>query len=109
MEPDRPAPPGPSAGCAALVCLLLLAIPFFSMRLAFTDAGNDPPSTTTRQAFDALATGFGPGFNGPLIVAATVPDGQQAAVEPLDAEVRRHPGRGLRHPGPVLARRATTR
>ncbi len=60
------------------VCLVLLAIPFFSMRLAFTDAGNDPPSSTTRQAFDALATGFGPGFNGPLIVAATVPPGRGA-------------------------------
>ena len=29
------------------------------MRLAFTDAGNDPATSTTRQAFDALATGFG--------------------------------------------------
>ena len=59
------------AGAAALICLVVLAIPFFSMRLAFTDAGNDPTTSTTRQAFDALATGFGPGFNGPLIIAAT--------------------------------------
>ncbi len=61
------------AGGAALVVLLLLAVPFFSMRLAFTDEGNDAAATTTRQAYDALATGFGPGFNGPLIVAASVP------------------------------------
>jgi RND superfamily putative drug exporter len=80
------------AGGAALLCLLVLIIPFFSMRLAFTDAGNDPPSSTTRQAFDALASGFGPGFNGPLIVAASVPDGQKAAVEALRAKVASTPG-----------------
>jgi RND superfamily putative drug exporter len=50
-----------------------LAVPLFSMRLAFTDAGNDPPSLTTRQAYDLLAQGFGPGFNGPLVVAVAMP------------------------------------
>ncbi len=80
------------AGGAGLLCLLILIIPFFSMRLAFTDAGNDPTSSTTRQAFDALASGFGPGFNGPLIVAASVPDGQRAAVEGLRAKVAATPG-----------------
>jgi RND superfamily putative drug exporter len=80
------------SGGAALLCLLVLIIPFFSMRLAFTDAGNDPPSSTTRQAFDALATGFGPGFNGPLIVAASVPDGQRATVGSLRAKVAATPG-----------------
>ena len=49
----------------------LLAIPLFSMHLAFTDAGTDPTTLTTRQAYDLLAQGFGPGFNGPLVVAAT--------------------------------------
>ncbi len=76
----------------AVVLLVCLAIPMFSMRLAFTDAGNDPASTTTRQAFDALAEGFGPGFNGPLIVVAQVPPGQHAAVEELDAKMRTTPG-----------------
>ena len=80
------------AAVAALAVLVLLALPFFSMRLAFTDAGNDPTSTTTRQAFDALATGFGPGFNGPLIVAASVPTGQQAAVTSLRDKVAATPG-----------------
>ena len=79
-------------GLAALLVLVCLALPMFSMRQAFTDAGNDPASTTTRQAFDALATGFGPGFNGPLIIAAQVPDGQKAAVEQLDARLRTTPG-----------------
>ena len=49
---------------------MVRAIPLFSMRLAFSDAGNDPTSLTTRQAYDLLAEGFGPGFNGPLVVAA---------------------------------------
>jgi len=81
-----------AAAIGALLCLILLIIPFFSMRLAFTDAGNDPTNTTTRQAFDALATGFGPGFNGPLIVAAAVPDGQRAVVDTLRAKVAATPG-----------------
>ena len=38
------------------------------MRLGTTDQGNDPLSTTTRQAYDMLAAGFGPGYNGPLQV-----------------------------------------
>jgi RND superfamily putative drug exporter len=80
------------AGIAALLVLICLALPLFSMRLAFTDAGNDPPNVTTRQAFDALATGFGPGFNGPLIVVAKVPAGQTAAVARLDTALRNTPG-----------------
>ena len=77
------------ASAGLLVCL---ALPMFSMRQAFTDAGNDPATTTTRQAFDALATGFGPGFNGPLVIAAHVPAGQTAGVEDLDASLRSTPG-----------------
>jgi len=80
------------AGLVAVLVLMCLALPMFSMRQAFTDAGNDPASTTTRQAFDALATGFGPGFNGPLVIAAAVPAGQQAAVEQLHTRLRATPG-----------------
>jgi RND superfamily putative drug exporter len=61
------------AGAAAALALIALALPLFSIRLAFTDAGNDPPSLTTRQAYDLLAQGFGPGFNGPLVVAVAMP------------------------------------
>ncbi len=57
-------------GTIAVLVLVALALPLFSMRLAFTDAGNDPTTLTTRQAYDLLAQGFGPGFNGPLLVAA---------------------------------------
>ena len=76
--------------------LVALAVPLFSMRLAFTDSGNDPTSLTTRQAYDLLAEGFGPGFNGPLVVAVAM-DGPSsvpvvdrlAACAPLDAGRRR--------------------
>ena len=60
----------------------MLAIPFFSLRLGFSDAGNDPTTDTTRRAYDLLADGFGPGFNGPLVLAGDV---RPTAREPLDA------------------------
>lgn len=51
------------------VVLLLLAAPVLSLRLGFADEGNFSPDSTTRKAYDMLADGFGPGFNGPLIAA----------------------------------------
>jgi putative drug exporter of the RND superfamily len=56
-----------SVSLALLVCL---AIPMFSIRLGAADQGNDPTSLTTRRAYDLLAKGFGPGFNGPILLAA---------------------------------------
>ena len=56
--------------------LLVAAIPFLSIRLGSSDEGSDPTSTTTRKAYDLLAEGFGPGFNGPLQLVAKVPDAQ---------------------------------
>ena len=55
---------------AAAAVLLTLSAPVLGMRLGFADAGNDARSTTSRQAYDLLAKGFGPGFNSPLIVVA---------------------------------------
>jgi putative drug exporter of the RND superfamily len=68
------------AGGAALLVLATLALPFLSLRLAYSDAGDDPASYTTRQAYDLLADGFGPGANGPLIIAVKVPGGQAKPV-----------------------------
>jgi RND superfamily putative drug exporter len=53
--------------------MLTLAVPALSLRLGASDAGNDPTSLTTRNAYDLLATGFGAGFNGPLQVAVSLP------------------------------------
>lgn len=55
--------------------LVALTIPVFSMRLGSADAGSDPISQTSRRAYDLLAEGFGPGFNGPFLVAAELPAG----------------------------------
>ena len=66
--------PWPSFVVGFLI-LVVLAIPMFSMRLAFPDAGGNPTSDTTRRAYDLVADGFGPGFNGPLILAAELPQG----------------------------------
>jgi RND superfamily putative drug exporter len=58
----------------------VVATPIFSMRLGTTDQGNDPVGTTTRTAYDMLSEGFGPGFNGPLLVVAVGRGGGQPAV-----------------------------
>ncbi|MFI7407444.1 MMPL family transporter [Streptomyces sp. NPDC049627] len=52
----------------AVLALLALSAPALGMRLGFADAGNDPRTATSRKAYDLLAEGFGPGFNGPLVV-----------------------------------------
>jgi RND superfamily putative drug exporter len=59
-----------------LAALAALTVPAGNLFLGFADAGTDPSTSTTRQAYDLLAEGFGPGFNGPLIV---VVEGDPAA------------------------------
>jgi RND superfamily putative drug exporter len=57
----------------ALAVMLALLVPLSAMRLDSSDAGNDPASASSRHAFDLLAQGFGPGFNGPLVLVAELP------------------------------------
>ena len=79
--------------------MLALAAPALGMRLGLSDAGTDPASTTTRQAYDLLAKGFGPGFNGPLIVAAALPQsGDTAAATQLSQTLSRDSGGRLGRP-----------
>ncbi len=66
-----------AVGATAL--MLVFAAPALGLRLASSDAGNDPASNTTRQAYDLLAKGFGPGFNGPLQVAVALPKAGDSA------------------------------
>jgi putative drug exporter of the RND superfamily len=61
---------------AALVIMLALAIPALGLRLGSSDAGQDPPSSTTRKAYDLLAQGFGAGFNGTFQIVAKTPNGK---------------------------------
>ncbi|MFJ8788159.1 MMPL family transporter [Streptomyces sp. NPDC102462] len=67
----------------AVVVMAVLALPVLSLRLGATDQGNDEASTTTRKAYDLLAEGFGPGFNGPLQVVASGGD-TKALVEGIE-------------------------
>jgi putative drug exporter of the RND superfamily len=83
-----------TAAITGVVILVVLAIPVLSMRLAFADAGNRPTSDTTRQAYDMLSDGFGAGFNGPLLIAADMPDGQSdlATLGELTGALNQTPG-----------------
>ena len=78
----------------ALVVLLVLALPVFGLRLGFGDAGNRPTSDTTRQAYDTLSNGFGPGFNGPLLIVTETPDGATdlPKLQELTAALNETPG-----------------
>jgi RND superfamily putative drug exporter len=81
------------AAIAASALLLALAVPALGMRLGFPDAGNDPPGKMTRQSYDLNAEGFGPGSNGPLVIAADLPDqASKAKIASFAERVRRDPG-----------------
>jgi RND superfamily putative drug exporter len=84
--------PWPSA-LGGLAVLVLLAVPLFGLRLGFSDEGNYAEDTTTRQAYDLLAEGFGPGYNGPLVLATELPAGTDPAVlEEITDAVAATPG-----------------
>ena len=74
--------------CAATGLGLLgaLVVPSFAMRFATADAGNDPRGSTTRTAYDELAEGFGPGYNGPLLIVTRL-DGDASAAERVASAV----------------------
>ncbi|GCB45829.1 MMPL family transporter [Streptomyces sp. NL15-2K] len=76
-------------GALALVVITVLALPTLGLRLGTSDQGNDPETATTRQAYDLLADGFGPGVNGPLTLVTHV-DGAEdkLALDNLDATLR---------------------
>ncbi len=76
---------------AGTALLLALAAPAMSMRLGFPDEGALPDSRTERRAYDLLADGFGPGINGPLVIAIDS-SSDPGAVEPLVAAVALDPG-----------------
>jgi RND superfamily putative drug exporter len=61
-----------------LAVVIALALPVLSLRLGFTDAGNDPAGSQTREAYDLVAKGFGPGSNGPFVLAVQLPKGADA-------------------------------
>ena len=78
---------------ATAAVMLVLAIPVLSLRLGSSDAASDPSSYTTRHAYDLLAEGFSPGFNGPLqLVATTGSPADTAAFARLAGTLKTVPG-----------------
>ncbi|MEU7006907.1 MMPL family transporter [Streptomyces sp. NPDC046332] len=88
-------------GAVAAVVMLVLALPTFSLHLGTSDQGNGPATSTTRQAYDLLAEGFGPGVNGPLTLVAPI-DGadDRVAMGELPAELAHT--RGVEAVSPVV-------
>jgi putative drug exporter of the RND superfamily len=76
----------------ALAVIVLFVIPFFSLQLGSSDQGSDPAGSTTRMAYDELAKGFGPGFNGPLTIVGSINNpNDKAAMEKLDTSLTGKP------------------
>ncbi|MGC5397368.1 MMPL family transporter [Streptomyces sp. DT20] len=86
-------------GGIAVAVMLVLALPTFSLHLGSSDQGNNANSSTTRQAYDLLAGGFGPGVNGPLTIAAQL-DGadDRLAMDALPATLRNTDGVAWAYP-----------
>jgi RND superfamily putative drug exporter len=79
------------AAGAGLLCVL--TIPVLDLRLGFADEGNYPTDTTTRRAYDLLAEGFGPGFNGPLTLVAAIDSADDlAAAQRVSTALASTPG-----------------
>ena len=76
---------------SSILILLFICVPVTQIRLGASDSGNDAVGTTTRQAYDTLAKGFGPGFNGPITMLADVSnqnsvDAASKAIEIIKAQ-----------------------
>jgi putative drug exporter of the RND superfamily len=84
----------PAAFAAVAAALMVvIALPFLHMRLGSADSGSDPAGSTTRKAYDLLAKGFGPGYNGPLqLVAQVSGPAQQAEFARVQRAVAATPG-----------------
>jgi putative drug exporter of the RND superfamily len=68
------------AAVTAAAAILVLAAPVLDLRLGFPDAGNDPEGSPTRTAYDMVSNGFGPGANGPLLLASEHPEALEQAL-----------------------------
>ena len=111
LKPKKPEHVLPSAGfsrwgeivtakpwvsiAAGTAVLLLFASPVLSLRLGQPDDGNQPEGKLQRVAYDRLSGAFGPGSNGPFLLAVDIPkDGadNQAQLDKLQKAVAAAPG-----------------
>src|SRR6185437_13116527 len=90
---------------AGLAVMIVVSAPVLHLRLGFADNSNDPTSSTTYKAYEMLAEGFGPGFNGPLfLVAQTGSAADRAALGRLDRALTAVPGVAAVQAGPAQGR-----
>jgi RND superfamily putative drug exporter len=82
--------PAPYA-VGAVAVLLALAAPVLALRVGIPDDGSMPNSRTERRAYDLVAQGFGPGANGPLVIAVDMA-GDPTVTDRLAAAVAADPG-----------------
>ncbi|QUI34019.1 MMPL family transporter [Streptomyces alfalfae] len=76
-------------GALAVCVMAVLALPALALHLGTSDQGNNPASSTTRQAYDLLGAGFGPGVNGPLtLVSEVYGAGDRVALDTLGTVLR---------------------
>lgn len=111
LRPKKAAHVKPSAGFArwgeiitarpwlailgGVLVLLVFAYPVVDLRLGQPDDGNQPEGVTQRVAYDTLSEGFGPGSNGPFLVAVDTPRSDPdtpAQLERLQARLSNEPG-----------------
>jgi putative drug exporter of the RND superfamily len=71
--------------------LLALTAPVLALTLGFPDEGTQPESTTQRRAYDLAADGFGPGINGPLVIAVDL-GGDREVLAELTSAIADDPG-----------------
>jgi uncharacterized membrane protein YdfJ with MMPL/SSD domain len=81
-----------AAALSAVACILVLAAPVLTMQLSFPDESAQARGTMGYASYAAMARGFGPGFDAPLIVAASLPAGGAADMGRVEAAVARTPG-----------------
>jgi RND superfamily putative drug exporter len=82
----------------ATIALVVLAAPVLGIRWGFPDEGNNPSGSTTREAYDLVSRGFGAGANGPLVVAAELPNDE---LDELTRQVAATPGVAFTTPARV--------
>jgi putative drug exporter of the RND superfamily len=82
------------AAVGSLAVLLALAGPLLGMRIGFPDAGNNPSTSTSRQAYDLLADGFGPGIGAPMVLTVRGGSGDRltAAADTVGEQLGTVPG-----------------
>jgi RND superfamily putative drug exporter len=87
-------------GSVALVVLVALAAPALGLRFGYPDAGTGPEHLSSRRAYDLVTAGFGPGANGPLVVAVDT-GGDPGVVERVSGALADDPGVALVLPAEV--------